>query len=288
MLVKCLDYLRNKGEEWQGVHVYGQEINGLTSSIARMNLYLNGVEDFSIACADTLSAPAFTEGSKLKTFDVVLANPPYSIKEWNRTAFEHDKWGRNFLGTPPQARADYAFIQHILKSMNPETGRCAILLPHGVLFRKEEKEIRQKLFDEHDLLTCVIGIGPNLFYNSPMEACILIFQSRKSELLRNKVFFINGVKEVTRKNGESYLERKHIDKIADALLNNNEVDRFSRIVDVNEIRGNDYSLNISLYVNAYEKDEEEFQLDFNRSLSSWERTQKELDGDLETLINQLN
>lgn len=172
--------------------------------------------------------------------------------------------------------------------MNPETGRCAILLPHGVLFRKEEKEIRQKLFDEHDLLTCVIGIGPNLFYNSPMEACILIFQSRKSELLRNKVFFINGVKEVTRKNGESYLERKHIDKIADALLNNNEVDRFSRIVDVNEIRGNDYSLNISLYVNAYEKDEEEFQFDFNRCLSSWETTQKELDGDLETLINQLN
>ena len=287
MLVKCLDYLRNKDEEWQGVHVYGQEINGLTSSIARMNLYLNGVEDFSIACADTLSAPAFTEGSKLKTFDVVLANPPYSIKEWNRTAFEHDKWGRNFLGTPPQGRADYAFIQHILKSMDPQTGRCAILLPHGVLFRKEEKEIRQKLFNEYDLLTSVIGIGPNLFYNSPMEACILIFQSRKSKLLRNKVLFINGVKEVTRKNGESYLERKHIDKIADALLNNKEEDRFSRIVDVGEIRDNDYSLNIPLYVNAYEKDEGEFQFDFNRCLSLWKRAHKELDGALGILINQL-
>ena len=114
MLVKCLDYLRNKGEEWQGVQVFGQEVNGLTSSIARMNLYLNGVEDFSIACADTLENPAFLDGSQLRKFDIVLANPPYSIKEWNREKFMNDKWGRNFLGTPPQGRADYAFIQHIL------------------------------------------------------------------------------------------------------------------------------------------------------------------------------
>ena len=118
MLVKCLDYLRNKGEEWQSVQVFGQEVNGLTSSIARMNLYLNGVEDFSIACADTLENPAFLDGSHLRKFDIVLANPPYSIKEWNREKFMNDKWGRNFLGTPPQGRADYAFIQHILASMD--------------------------------------------------------------------------------------------------------------------------------------------------------------------------
>ncbi len=127
MLVKCLDYLRNKGAEWQSVQVFGQEVNGLTSSIARMNLYLNGVEDFSIACADTLEHPAFLDGSHLRKFDIVLANPPYSIKEWNREKFMNDKWGRNFLGTPPQGRADYAFLQHIIASMNETQGRCAIL-----------------------------------------------------------------------------------------------------------------------------------------------------------------
>lgn len=120
MLVKCLDYLRNKGEEWQSVQVFGQEVNGLTSSIARMNLYLNGVEDFSIVCADTLEHPAFLDGSHLRKFDVVLANPPYSIKEWNREKFMNDKWGRNFLGTPPQSKADYAFYSIFLLQWIPK------------------------------------------------------------------------------------------------------------------------------------------------------------------------
>lgn len=162
MLVKCLDYLRAKGLPWQGVKVFGQEINVLTSSIARMNLYLNGVEDFSIVCGDTLERPAFVEGSQLRKFDVVLANPPYSIKQWDREAFMHDKWGRNFLGTPPQGRADYAFFQHILASMDDKTGRCAILFPHGVLFRDEEQSMREQLIQK-DWLDCVIGLGPNLF-----------------------------------------------------------------------------------------------------------------------------
>ena len=138
MLVKCLDFLRQKGQPWQGVKVFGQEINALTASIARMNLYLNGVEDFSIVREDTLAHPAFVDGSHLRKFDIVLANPPYAIKQWNRESFMNDKWGRNFLGTPPQSKADYAFFQHIIASMTPKTGRCSILLPHGILFRKEE------------------------------------------------------------------------------------------------------------------------------------------------------
>ena len=190
MLVKSLDYLRGKGKEWQGVKVFGQEINGLTSSIARMNLYLNGVEDFSIACGDTLRYPAFIDGSRLRTFDMVLANPPYSIKEWDRASFEHDKWGRNFLGTPPQGRADYAFIQHILKSMDENTGRCAILLPHGVLFRDEEAAMRERLIDM-DILDCIIGIGANLFYNASMEACIIVCSNHKSAERKGKVLFID-------------------------------------------------------------------------------------------------
>ena len=173
MLVKCLDYLRQKGEPWQGVKVFGQEINALTSAIARMNLYLNGVEDFSIVREDTLAHPAFVDGSQLRKFDVVLANPPYSISEWNRSMFSNDIWRRNMFGTPPQGRADYAFIQHIIASMDDSTGRCAILLPHGILFRNEESDVRKQM-----ILSCkveaVIGLGPNLFFNAPMEACVVI------------------------------------------------------------------------------------------------------------------
>lgn len=246
MLVKCLDYLRDKGEEWQSVQVFGQEVNGLTSSIARMNLYLNGVEDFSIVCADTLEHPAFLDGSHLRKFDIVLANPPYSIKEWNREKFMNDKWGRNFLGTPPQGRADYAFLQHIIASMNETQGRCAILFPHGVLFRDEELELRKKLV-EMDILDCVIGLGANLFYNSPMEACILICNRSKANSKKNRVLIINAVNEVTRKNAESMLLAEHIQKIVNAYQQNRELDSFSKIVSNDEIREKKYNLNISLY-----------------------------------------
>ena len=246
MLVKCLDYLRNKGEEWQSVQVFGQEVNGLTSSIARMNLYLNGVEDFSIVCADTLENPAFLDGSHLRKFDIVLANPPYSIKEWNREKFMNDKWGRNFLGTPPQGRADYAFLQHIIASMNETQGRCAILFPHGVLFRDEELELRKKLV-EMDILDCIIGLGANLFYNSPMEACILICNRSKANSKKNRVLMINAVNEVTRKNAESILLAEHIQRIVNAYQQNRELDGFSRIVSNDEIREKKFNLNISLY-----------------------------------------
>lgn len=286
MLVKCLDYLRNKGEEWQGVHVYGQEINGLTSSIARMNLYLNGVEDFSIACADTLSSPAFTEGSKLKTFDVVLANPPYSIKEWNRAAFEHDKWGRNFLGTPPEGRADYAFIQHIIKSMDEKHGKCAILLPHGILFRKEEQEMRHKLV-ESNKIECIVGLGPNLFYNSPMEACVLICNNHKRDELFNKILYINAVDEVTRKNGESFLEDKHIKAIKDSYFKLLNKEKFSRIVPYKEIEGNDFDLSIQKYIFRNQVISEGIRT-FDEEYVDWDRDQKQLNKNLEAFIALLS
>ena len=247
MLVKCLDYLREKGEAWQSVKVFGQEINALTSSIARMNLYLNGVEDFSIVREDTLKNPAFVDGSHLRTFDVVLANPPYSIKAWDRDAFANDKWGRNFLGTPPQGRADYAFIQHILASLDANNGRCAILLPHGILFRDEEEAIRSGLV-KTDKIECVIGLGPNLFYNSPMEACIIIGNNNKREELSNKIIFINALNEVTRKNGESYLEDAHLDKILSAYASTEDIDGFKRTVSIDEIASNNFDLSLQKYV----------------------------------------
>ena len=283
MLVKCLDYLRNKGDEWQSVQVFGQEVNGLTSSIARMNLYLNGVEDFSIACADTLENPAFLDGSHLRKFDIVLANPPYSIKEWNREKFMNDKWGRNFLGTPPQGRADYAFIQHILASMNEKNGRCAILLPHGILFRQEEKDIRKSLVLS-DSLEAVIGLGPNLFYNSPMEACILFCNKNKPQHLKDKIIFINAINEVTRKNGESYLEEKHIKKILSAFYNNSDIPQFKETIDINDIRNNEYDISIQKYV--FINDLKEY-IDCRSAFENWQNIKAEFHNSVEVLFNMI-
>ena len=159
MLISCLAEVKRNGGDTRTIGLYGQELINITAAIARMNLVLHGVSDFDIRSGNTLHDPALIAGDHLKSFDVVLANPPYSIKKWNREAWQSDKWGRNFLGTPPQGRADYAFFQHILKSMDPKRGRCAILFPHGVLFRKAEANLRRNLVAT-DMVECVLGLGP--------------------------------------------------------------------------------------------------------------------------------
>ncbi len=281
MLIKCLNYLRDKGQPWQGVKVFGQEINALTASIARMNLYLNGVEDFSIVREDTLSHPAFVDGSRLRKFDIVLANPPYSIKQWNRDAFAHDYWGRNMFGTPPQGRADYAFIQHIIASMDEKTGRCAILLPHGILGRLEEQEIREGLL-ETDLVDCVIGIGKNLFYNSPMEACIVICRSKKPVESKDNILFINAKHLVTRKNAESYLEPEHIAEIAACYHERKEIPGFSKVATRDEVKANKCYLSIGLYV---ERQGDDSGASINNLVQDWDETAVSAANELSILTN---
>ena len=281
MLIKSLTYLKDKGQEWRDVKVYGQELNADTSAIARMNCYLHGVNEFSIVNADTLENPAFIKNGKVQQFDVVLANPPYSIKTWNRTMFEHDRYGRNFLGVPPQDCADYAFIQHIIASLDERTGRCAILLPHGVLFRAFEKNMREQLV-KADIVECIIGIGPNLFFNSPMEACIVICNKRKAKELKGKILFINALREITRKNGESFLENCHIEKIAKVYHTHKDVDGFSRVVGWDEIDSYHFDLSIQKYVfisNAVDCHAG----DLKEHFEIWEETHKEAMNELTNL-----
>jgi type I restriction enzyme M protein len=251
MLISAIAYLKEQEKEWRNVKLYGQEINALTSAIARMNLFLHGIKDFEIVNDDTLLNPAFIEHGQIMQFDIVVANPPYSISQWNREAFVNDKYGRNFLGTPPQGRADYAFFQHILKSLDLKTGRCAILFPHGVLFRNEESAIREKLITA-DLVECVIGLGANLFYNSPMEACIVICRTNKKPDRRGKILMINAVNEVTRKNAQSWLEERHIKKIANAYAEYQDREGFTKVITVLDTEQNGYSLSIPLYVRKTE------------------------------------
>jgi type I restriction enzyme M protein len=247
MLISALTEVKRTGGEHRTLKLYGQERNHMTASIARMNLVLHGVDDYQVMRGDTLERPAFTEDDQLRTFDVVLANPPYSIKQWNREAFQSDQWQRNFLGTPPQGRADYAFFQHILKSLDPETGRCAILFPHGVLFRKEEAQMRQKLV-EADLVECVLGLGPNLFYNSPMEACIILCRTRKPAERQGRILFIDAVHEVARVQGQSFLKPEHQLRILNAYQSYGNDPGFAEVVALKEIAAQDYSLSIPLYV----------------------------------------
>jgi type I restriction enzyme M protein len=274
MLISAIAYLQKQKKEWRNVAIYGQEINALTSSIGKMNLFLHGVKDFEIVNGDTLKSPAFIEKGKLKEFDMVLANPPYSISQWDREAFASDKYGRNFLGVPPQGRADYAFLQHILKSLKEDTGRCAILFPHGVLFRNEESSMREKLV-RSDMLECVIGLGPNLFYNSPMEACIIICRKNKPANRRGQVLFINAVDEVERKNAQSYLEDKHIEKIASAYKKYETDNDFARVVSIRDIEDNNFSLSIPLYVKKTMPGAETDERSLQERYESW-RTHSEI------------
>lgn len=268
MLISAIAYLKQQGLEWRNVKAYGQEINALTSAIGRMNLFLHGVKDFHIVNEDTLKKPAFVEKNELMQFDLVLANPPYSIKQWDRDAFSTDKYGRNFLGTPPQGRADYAFFQHILKSLRPKTGRCAILFPHGVLSRNDEREMRENLVKQ-DLVECVIGIGKSLFFNSPMEACIIVCRTDKSPSRRGQVLFINAKNEVTRKNAESYLEEDHIERIAQTYRDFSVEEGFSSIGTIEEILSNGASLGIPLYVSNPSNESDELDNNITDNISEW-------------------
>ncbi len=158
MLLNSLLLAKERGEEYRNIKLYGQEINLITSAIARMNMFIHDVGDFHIIRGDTLENPAFIKNDRVQQFDMVIANPPYSIKKWNQSGWTKDPWGRNIYGTPPQGCADYAFFQHIICSMKEDTGRCAILWPHGVLFRDSEQSMRAKLIED-DYVDCVIALG---------------------------------------------------------------------------------------------------------------------------------
>lgn len=282
MLIKSLDYLKSQGLEYRSVRVYGQEVNPITSAIARMNLYLHGVTEFSIQKGDTLSEPKFIKNGQLERFNVVLANPPYSIKTWNREKFAHDVWSRNILGTPPQGRADYAFIQHILASMDERNGRCAILLPHGVLNRLEEREMRAELV-KLDWLDCILGIGKNLFFNSPMEACVLIANRNKPASHRGKVLFVAARHLVERKNGESYLTDDHIRLLAKTYHDFEPVEGLAAVVTNEAIRDKDNSLSVNQYVVG--SDEDDVGADVDVLLSEWQSSSARVHTALEAFGN---
>ena len=285
LLLNCALHLRDEGKEYRTLKLYGQEINLITSAIARMNMFMHGIEEFNIVRGDTLAQPAFLANDTLKTFNVILANPPYSIKAWDQKAFTNDPFGRNLWGTPPQGCADYAFQQHIQKSLDAKNGRSISLWPHGILFRESEAEMRSKMIEE-DLVECVIGLGPNLFYNSPMEACLLITKTNKAKEKQGKVLIINALKEVKQEKNIAFLDQKHIDKIYNTYKNFKDIDGFAKVVSIENILENKGSLNIAQFLSNV--DTSNPVLSVNEALSNWKEQSKTLTKSMNELFEILN
>ena len=282
MLISSVAYLRDHGQEWRSVKLYGQELRPLTASIGKMNLFLHDIREFKIVQGDTLQNPYFVTNNQLQTFDIVLANPPYSINEWNREKFENDPYGRNFLGTPPQGRADFAFFQHILKSMDKSKGRCAILFPHGILFRKEEQKLREELI-KSDKLECIIGVAEGMFYNSPMEACVVICNNAKPDYLRNKIKFIDA-KHLYIKNGNhNDLRPKDIKTISDAYRSSDSIEGFSAVRSCSEILDDNANLTVSYNVTPEIEIENLF---VPEELVRWKQSKNAMASTLDDLIGK--
>lgn len=247
MLLECVDHLKQNNEDYRTLKLFGQEKNLTSSSIARMNMFLHGIEDFQIMRGDTLRHPAFFEADGLKTFDCVIANPPFSLDDWGADQWVNDPYGRNIAGVPPKSNGDMAWVQHMIKSMN-STGRMTVVLPHGALFRKAaEGKIRQALL-EKDLLEAVIGLGPNIFYGTQLAACVMVFKQNKAADKKGKVLFIDGSDQIRVGRAQNFLESAHVKQIFDWYHAFNDVENYVKVASLENIIENDYNLNIPLYV----------------------------------------
>jgi type I restriction enzyme M protein len=230
--------------------IYGQEKNLTTAAAARMNLFLHGLEDFVIERGDTLRNPVFTDPASggLAQFDVVIANPPFSLEAWGRELWENDPWGRAFAGLPTDSNGDMAWVQHMVASMAEGSGRMAVVLPQGALFRSGvEGQIRQHLL-KADLVEAVIGLAPNLFYGTGLAACVLVLRRQKAQERQGKVLIVDASSLFRRGRAQNFLETEHASQIHGWVAAFADAEDRARVVGLEEIEQEGWTLNISRYV----------------------------------------
>ena len=252
MLLAAIDHVKRSGGDPRTFFgkIYGQERNLTTSSVARMNLVLHGIEDFQIAREDTLRHPALTDGAGgLATFDCVIANPPFSLKEWGREVWENDPWGRARYGLPPKKYGDYAFVQHMITSMaRGGSSRMAVVLPQGALARRGiEKDMRKAILED-DLVEAIIGLAPNLFYGTPLAACAMVLRRKKPTERRGKVLIVDASSLFRKGRAQNFLDPAHGEQIVKWFWAFENVEDRAKVVTLDEINDEGWTLNISRFV----------------------------------------
>ena len=252
MLIEAIRYM--KGDKLTYGRIYGQEKNLATSAIARMNLFLHGAKDFRVTQGDTLRSPNYLWRGSLQTFDCVVANPPFSLKNWGAEQFSSDIYGRNLWGCPTDSNGDFAWLQHMVKSMNPKTGRCAVVLPQGVLFRSgKEGEIRKQLV-ESDKLECVITLTGGVFYSTGVSACILFLNNNKNADHRGKICLIDASGIYTPQRAQNVMTEEDIQKVYSLYSAYEDVIERVKIATIADIREKDYTLAINNYIEKKEQE----------------------------------
>jgi type I restriction enzyme M protein len=234
--------------------LFGQEAIGSTWSLAKMNMFLHGEDNHRIEWGDTIRNPKLLDSNGgLMNFDIVTANPPFSLEKWGHEDAAHDPFHRFRRGVPPKTKGDYAFISHMIETLKPKTGRMGVIVPHGVLFRgSSEGVIRQKLIEEN-LLDAVIGLPEKLFYGTGIPAAILVFKKQKTD---NKVLFIDASREFKSSKNQNQLSEDDIKKIIATYKARANIDKYAYLATLDEIKENDYNLNIPRYVDTFEEEEE--------------------------------
>ncbi|AYO55951.1 type I restriction-modification system subunit M [Acinetobacter wuhouensis] len=234
--------------------LYGQEAIGSTWSLAKMNMFLHGEDNHKIEWGDTIRNPKLLDqNGDLMLFDIVTANPPFSLDKWGHDTAENDKFDRFRRGVPPKTKGDYAFISHMIETLKPITGRMGVVVPHGVLFRgSSEGKIREKLINEN-LLDAVIGLPEKLFYGTGIPAAILIFKKQKSD---DSVLFIDASREFKSGKNQNNLTEENIAKIVETYRARESVDKYAYLATLQEVKDNDYNLNIPRYVDTFEEEAE--------------------------------
>jgi type I restriction enzyme M protein len=271
MLIECARAVESKGGNPRNLSLYGQEKNLGTWGICKMNMLMHGLIDARIEKGDTIREPKLREGKELMLFDRVIANPPFSLDQWGLEFATNDPYGRFSHGIPPKTKGDLAFVQHMIATMNG-FGIVGVVMPHGVLFRGgAEGKIRQSIL-EQDLLEAVIGLASNLFYGAGIPASILLFNRNKPKARKGKVLFINAANDFEKGKSQNFLRDEHIEKIVKAYTAFAEQERFAAVVSIDDIKANDFNLNISRYVDISEEEEK---LDVKEELKKLRAAEKE-------------